>query len=185
ASCASHYYSLTRLVGSGTLRIAGRSQQVRALVWMDHEFGSSELQPNVVGWDWFALQLRDGREVMLYHLRRRDGTFIPASSGSLVGRDGRVRMLDSRDFSIRATGTWRSPHTQALYPSGWVVRVPAARLALRVVPRVRDQELASRGVSYWEGDVCLKPADAAATPTACAMGEGYVELTGYAGEVPR
>lgn len=185
ASCASHYYSLTDLVGEGTVRVGARRQHVRALAWMDHEFASNDLQPGLAGWDWFALQLADGRQVMLYHLRRRDGTFIAASSGSLVERDGRVRFLRASDFSIVASGRWRSPHTHALYPSGWIVRVPAAGLTVRIVPRLRDQELASGGASYWEGDVCLKAVDAPATPKACTLGQGYVELTGYAGEVPR
>ena len=189
ASCASHYYSLTRLVGEGSVRVGARRRVVRALVWMDHEFGSDELEPGVVGWDWFAFQLADGREVMLYHLRRRDGTFIPASSGSVIARDGSVRRLRAADFSIVPTGSWRSPQSRALYPSGWIVRVPLAALSVRVVPRLRDQELASRGVSYWEGDVCLEPLSTVASDRAagdaCTAGQGYVELTGYAGEVPR
>ena len=190
ATCASHYYSMTNLAGDGSVRVGSHRRSVRATAWMDHEFGSDELQPNVVGWDWFALQLADGREVMLYHLRRRDGTFIPASSGSVIARDGSVRYLRAADFSIEPTGLWRSPHSDALYPSGWIVRVPRAALSVRIVPRLRDQELASRGVSYWEGDVCLEPlaatvANERAPGEACTMGQGYVELTGYAGEVPR
>jgi len=185
STCASHYYSMTRLEGDGTVRVGERRRRVRALVWMDHEFGSSELQANVVGWDWFALQLADGREIMLYHLRRSDGTFIPASSGTLVERDGTTRHLRNHDFSIAATGSWLSPHSHVRYPSGWILRVPMAHLAVRIVPRLRDQELAGDSVDYWEGDVCLKSVGGDESPTACTVGEGYVELTGYAGEVPR
>ncbi|TAM58329.1 carotenoid 1,2-hydratase [bacterium] len=188
AGCASHYYSLTRLSGEGSVRVGTQRRAVRALAWLDHEFGSGDLDAGVVGWDWFAMQLADGRDVMLYHLRRRDGSFIPASSGSLIGRDGSVEHLRAADFSIQATGAWRSPQSRARYPSGWIVRVPRAGVDVRVVPRLRDQELVSRGVSYWEGDVCLvplsAPADGAAR-RACGAGQGYVELTGYAGEVPR
>ncbi|HVA38870.1 MAG TPA: lipocalin-like domain-containing protein [Candidatus Dormibacteraeota bacterium] len=178
-TCASHYYSLTRLVGTGTVRVSANVRHVRALAWMDHEFGSDELEPGVVGWDWFALQLADGREIMLYRLRRADGSAVPQSSGTLVERDGRTRHLTLAEFSTEATGTWVSPHTHARYPSGWIVRVPSAHVAIRVTPRLRDQELVSPGhYTYWEGDVCLAPLNG--PPDRCTAGEGYVELTGYA-----
>lgn len=177
ASCASHYYSMTRLRTTGTLVYEGKRLAVQGISWMDHEFGSSELQPDQVGWDWFSLQLDDGREVMLYRLRRKDGTTTPQSSGSLVARDGRVTYLPLAAFSTEATGTWTSPHTHAVYPSGWRVAVPRANLSVVLTPVLRDQELAEGGggVSYWEGAVDVR--DAA---TGRTVGVGYVELTGYA-----
>ncbi len=124
-SCASHYYSYTRLRTSGTLTYGGEKLAVDGLSWMDHEFGSDELQPDQTGWDWFSIQLDDGRELMLYRLRRKDGSVTPESSGSLIERDGRVRYVPLAAFAIEATGTWTSPHTDARYPSGWRVRLPA------------------------------------------------------------
>lgn len=180
ASCASHYYSLTRLQTSGTLRYDGVTYAVRGLSWMDHEYGSGELEPDQAGWDWFALQLDDGRELMLYRLREKNGGTTPESSGTLVARDGRTTYLPLRDFSIEALGAWTSPHTGGRYPSGWRVRVPRAGIDVTVTPTVRDQELADTpgDVSYWEGDV-----DVAATGSRARRGVGYVELTGYAGAV--
>jgi predicted secreted hydrolase len=178
ATCASHYYSFTRLQTAGTLTRDGVRYPVRGIAWMDHEYGSDELSSGQVGWDWFSIQLNDGREVMLYRLRQRDGSTTPQSSGSLVDRSGHVKYLPLSAFSVAATGSWRSPHTQALYPSGWNVRVNGVP-PLSLVPVVRDQELADpTGTSYWEGDVDVRD-----PRTNASLGVGYVELTGYAAAV--
>jgi predicted secreted hydrolase len=147
---------------------------------MDHEFGSDELQADMTGWDWFSIQLDDRREIMDYRLRRKDGGFVPESSGSLVERDGSVRYLPLSAVDVDVVGSWTSPHTHVAYPSGWRVRVPSARVDVTLVPVVRDQELANTGggVSYWEGAV-----DVNETGSGRRIGVGYVELTGYAGAV--
>ena len=117
---------------------------------------------------------------MLYLLRRKDGSIVAESSGSLIDRGGRVTYLPRSAFVVTATGSWTSPHTHGVYPSGWRIRVPGAHVDLVLAPVVPDQELANAagGVSYWEGAVDVR--DAA---SARALGVGYVELTGYAGAV--
>jgi predicted secreted hydrolase len=179
-TCASHYYSMTRLRTTGTLVYGGQTLAVEGLSWMDHEFGSDELQSNQAGWDWFSIQLDDRRELMLYRLRQKDGGVTPESSGSFVEPDGRVTHLLLADFSINVLGSWKSPHTGGTYPSGWRVRVPRAGVDVTLAPTLDDQELAntSSGVSYWEGAV-----DARDSVTQRPLGVGYVELTGYAGAI--
>jgi predicted secreted hydrolase len=181
ATCASHYYSMTRLRTSGALTYGGERLRVDGVSWMDHEFGSDELQADQAGWDWFSIQLDDGREVMDYRLRRKDGSLTPESSGSLVDARGGVRYLRTADVGVDVTGAWKSPRTGGSYPSGWRVRVPWAKLDLALVPTVRDQELSNLtgGVSYWEGAVDVRDA-----VSGRHLGAGYVELTGYAGTVP-
>jgi predicted secreted hydrolase len=181
ATCASHYYSMTRLRTQGVLVVRGERLPVTGLSWMDHEFGSSQLGPDLSGWDWFSIQLDDRRELMLYLLRRKDGSPVPESSGSLIERDGRVRYLPRGAFTVSATGSWHSPHTAGTYPSGWRVRVPVAGVDLVLTPVLVDQELVNTvgGVSYWEGAV-----DVTGTAGGRPLGAGYVELTGYAGAVP-
>lgn len=181
STCASHYYSMTRLRTSGTLVYGGRRMAVSGLSWMDHEFGSGQLQADQSGWDWFSIQLDDRREIMEYRLRRKDGRVVPESSGSLVDQRGDVRYLPLSAVSVEALGTWKSPHTGGVYPSGWHLRVPAGHIDVMLVPAVRDQELENSvgGVSYWEGAVEVN--DAA---SGRHVGVGYVELTGYAGAVP-
>jgi predicted secreted hydrolase len=182
ASCASHYYSYTRLRSRGALAFGGQRFAVEGISWMDHEFGSGQLQPDQTGWDWYSIQLDDGRELMLYVLRQKGGSVTPESSGSLIERDGSVEYLPLAAFSAVATGSWKSPHTGATYPSGWRVRVPRAGIDLVLRPVLADQELAlttGEEVSYWEGAVDVQAASRPGTQA----GAGYVELTGYAGTV--
>jgi predicted secreted hydrolase len=169
---------MTRLRTTGTLVYGGRRLAVSGISWMDHEFGSAELQANQAGWDWFSIQLADRRELMLYRLRDKDGSVTPQSSGSLIDANGNVTHLLLSDFSTEATGSWTSPHTGGRYPSGWRVRVPRANVDIVLAPTLADQELAdpSGAISYWEGAV-----DALDPGSGRPVGVGYVELTGYAG----
>ena len=66
---------------------------------MDHEFGSGDLADNLVGWDWFSLQLDNNHEIMAYGLRRADSTFDPASSGTLVLPNGSSKDIVSPRFA--------------------------------------------------------------------------------------
>jgi predicted secreted hydrolase len=179
AGQASYYYSFTRLAAAGTVRLGDRTVRVQGEAWMDHEFTTGELAADLAGWDWFGLQLDDGTELMIYLLRRADGTWAPASSGSLVERTGRVIHLSRDAFLVTAIDTWSSPASGAIYPSRWRVRVPPAALDLDLRPRLPDQELVtseSTGVTYWEGAVAVRGTRAGAS----ISGRGFVELTGYA-----
>jgi predicted secreted hydrolase len=169
---ASYYYSLSRLLTQGTIRIGETTYTVSGATWTDHEFSTSALGQNVIGWDWFGLQLDDNRELMLGQIRLQDGSTDPAFNGLLVLPDGSTRKLDAADFTISSTATWTSPHTGAVYPAGWDIRVDTGDdqpLHIIVTPLVADQEL-TEGISYWEGAVRI---DGDAT------GYGYAELTGY------
>jgi predicted secreted hydrolase len=174
-TAASLYYSFTRLRTEGTLALDGRSWTVRGESWMDKEFGSNQLGGRQVGWDWFGLQLADGRELMLYLLRRRDGA-VDFARGTLVSAAGAPRYLEPGDWRVSASRTWTSSTTGARYPARWAVELPSERLALEIVPELPDQENRSRLVRdlhYWEGAV------AARGPDGVALGRGYVELVGY------
>jgi predicted secreted hydrolase len=176
---ASHYYSFTRLATSGKLTIDGESFDVTGTSWMDHEFGSAELGADQVGWDWFSIQLEDDTELMLYRMRRKDGSSDLASSGTAVSPDGRTRHLEVTDFQIESTGTWTSPESKATYPSRWRLKFPSLDLVLDVTPLLADQELRtsrSTKVSYWEGAVAVTGTKQGRP----VKGQGYVELTGYA-----
>jgi len=176
---ASHYYSLTRLGTTGTLSIHGEPQTVTGLSWMDHEFGSADLAEDLVGWDWFSLQLDNRHELMFYRLRRADGTADPASSGTLVFPDGRSHHLSAIDLQVEVMNHWTSQASGARYPSRWRIAAPTLGLSLDLTPRLSDQELLtsrSTQVTYWEGAV---DASGVFRGTAVA-GQGYVELTGYA-----
>ena len=173
---ASYYYSLTRMPAAGTVRLGRERFPVTGAAWMDREWSTSSLGADEVGWDWFALQLADGEDLMLYRLRRKDGGADPASSGTVIGADGGSRPLGLADFQVEGSGEWRSPRGGARYPARWRVRVPSAGLDLEVRPRLADQEL-DVSFRYWEGAVT-----AAGTRRGQPVrGQGYVELTGYTG----
>lgn len=175
---ASMYYSLTRLPTQGTVTIDGQSFAVSGASWMDHEYGTSALGAQAVGWDWFALQLDDGSELMLYRLRRDDGTYEPQSSGSLIAPDGTVTALAADEVQIEVLDTWQSPATGTRYPARWRIHIPQQALTLEVTPRMADQEL-RLATTYWEGAVSI----AGKRGEQPLTGQGYVELTGYNGSL--
>ena len=175
AGNASYYYSLTRMPVSGEVQAGGRALPVEGLAWMDREWSTSALGPDQVGWDWFALQLDDGRELMLYRLRQRDGGISPASQGTLVAADGTARALDREAVEVLVLDHWASPRGGTRYPARWRLRIPSAGLDVVVTPLLRDQEL-DLAVRYWEGAVRVE-GTADGRPLG---GSGYVELVGYA-----
>ncbi|OGW47190.1 MAG: hypothetical protein A2V62_11795 [Nitrospirae bacterium RBG_19FT_COMBO_58_9] len=179
AGQASHYYSFTRLATTGQLTIGTESFDVTGTSWMDHEFGSAELGKDLVGWDWFSLQLDDQRELMLYRLRRADGSADPVSSGTLIDREGRGHHLSIGDFSLEPTSYWTSPTSKARYPQRWRLTIPSQQLSLELAPLMAEQELSttrSTQVTYWEGAI-----EARGTSHEQPIhGQGYMELTGYA-----
>lgn len=175
---ASYYYAHTRMPTEGRVVIDGDTLAVTGLSWLDREWSTSALSDGQVGWDWFALQLDDGWEMMVYQLRLADGTTDPLSDGVLIDPDGRRVPLEwGRDVSVEPTDTWASPVDGAEYPSGWRIRVPDRGWDLTVTPAVRDQELRV-AFRYWEGSVRVSGAGEGGRDIA---GRGYVELTGYAG----
>lgn len=172
---ASYYYSFTRLATRGEVRTDEGAWSVTGSSWLDREWSTSALEPGLAGWDWFALQLDDGRELMLYLLRRADGSSGPESAGVLIGRDGSDQHLAHGDFSIDVLDTWQSISTRTSYPSRWRVRVPSADLDLELRPALTDQEL-DLTFRYWEGAVDVSGSHA---------GRGYAELVGYSPEAAR
>ena len=172
---ASHYLSFTRLLTRGTLEVDGKRYAVEGTSWMDHEFFTASMSGDLSGWDWLSLQLDDGAEVMLYRLRRKDGTVEPYSSGTYVAADGKSTFLSRDDFSMEPTGrSWTSGETKATYPIAWRVSVPRFGLDLTITTPLASQELAGKGEydpSYWEGAI-----DVLGT----RKGVGYLEMTGYA-----
>ena len=103
---------------------------VEGVSWFDQEFGSNVLSKDQVGWDWFSIHLSDGRDLMLFFLRKKDGTVEKESSGTLVESDGKSRHLKRGEINVEVLGTWKSPKSSGTYPNRWRVRIPAAGLDL-------------------------------------------------------
>jgi predicted secreted hydrolase len=163
---------------AGAIDVGGRRLDVRGLGWFDREWGTSALPPGVVGWDWLALQLDDGRDVMVYRLRNADGSLAPASLATIIDASGATARFGADAFRLAPRGRWVSPATGVAYPASVELTIPAAGLALTVTPAVPDQE-AALSVRYWEGAVV-----ASGRAPAAVHGRGYLELTGYASHAP-
>lgn len=171
---ASHYYSYTRLAARGTVRTADNTVSVAGTAWMDREWSTSALAPEQSGWDWFALQFDDGRDLMIYRMRRHDGAHDPHSKGILVAEDGGSRLLRDHEFRLTPLAWWTSPATGDRYPVRWHVEVPGEALSLEVRARLQAQEM-NLTVRYWEGAVTVHDRDRAGRP----VGLGYLEMTRY------
>ena len=171
---AYYYYSMTRMPTTGNVSVEGRSHSVSGLSWLDREWSSAQLSDDHVGWDWFALQLSDGRDIMYYQLRPRRGEANDFDLGTLVAMDGSYSSLNANDVSIEVLDQWQSP-VGGTYPSRWRLQIPSKGLDIEITPYISDQEL-DTVVRYWEGAVRIE-GTANGRPIS---GSGYVELTGYA-----
>jgi len=176
---ASHYISLTRLIAVGTIESGGQQFQVTGTAWMDHEFFTHQLEADQVGWDWISMQFADNTELMLFHIRRKDGSIDQHSAGTFVNSRGDTIHLGKDDFTMDPTGfAWTSPATRAVYPLRWNISVPRLDIAVECSTSLPSQELAATaGVApvYWEGSIAL----AGSKGRASVAGVGYLEMTGY------
>jgi predicted secreted hydrolase len=179
AGHASYYFSLTRLAANGQLELNGQTLEVSGLAWMDHEFFTHPLEPRQVGWDWLSLQLEDNTELMLFRLRRKDGSLDPFSAGTYVDAQGKSTHLRAVDFSLQPLAeNWTSPVTHATYPIAWKIVIPKLEIELEARTTLATQEFAAKtkiAPSYWEGAITLK-GRGGKRPLG---GVGYLEMTGY------
>lgn len=166
---ASYYYSLTNQKTSGTITTPRGTFEVTGTSWKDHEWSTSQLADNAVGWDWFSLKLAGDLEVMFYYIRLQDGGIEPASKGSIIYPDGTARIFPTEAVEITPLDYWESPDSGAEYPVAWQFVMPSEGLDLQITALIPHQELRV-STTYWEGAVQV---------TGSHSGYGYVELTGY------
>ncbi|MGV8991778.1 MAG: lipocalin family protein [Thiobacillus sp.] len=165
-----YYYSRTHMATTGTLSIAGKSYKVTGTSWFDRQYGEL-FQAISQGWQWFAIELADNRQVMLFDFNGDNATV--EKSGSITDADGRTTNLAAHQFDVTVLGHWTSPRTGCVYPSGWTVTIGSE--IFTVQPSVQDQELCGHhsfwvGPVYWEG---------ACDVSGATSGKAYVELNGY------
>jgi predicted secreted hydrolase len=171
---ASYYFSQTRMETVGTIRISDEEFDVNGFSWMDHEFGTSTLGSDQIGWDWFSIQLDNQTEIMLFQIRQEDGSVSEFSSGTIINREGITENLQVNDFKIEVLDTWQT-NDQVTYPNKWEIDIEQINLKMEITPVMNDQEM-NLFFRYWEGAVRLNGTLNGEEIT----GYGYVELTGYA-----
>ena len=176
---ASHYISLTRLTTSGSIELGGKKFEVTGTSWMDHEFFTHQLEPGQTGWDWLSLQLADHTELMLFHIRRADGSLDPYSAGTYVDAQSKATHLRASDFTLQPLGEkWTSPVTRAVYPIHWKIAIPKLGMELEAKTSLESQEFTGEtklAPAYWEGAIHL----AGQRNAQPLSGVGYLEMTGY------
>ncbi|MGH8646563.1 MAG: lipocalin family protein, partial [Gammaproteobacteria bacterium] len=141
----------------------------------DRAWGLVPVPDGPVVWDRFLIQLDDGREIVVFRLRRRDGSGKPVVSMALIGQDAKLWSLDQTALSVQPQGYWKSPVDSALYPVRWRLALPAQGIRLDVVPLMEGQEV-DLSLRYWGGTVRVD-GEVQGQPV---VGTGYAELTGYA-----
>jgi len=180
ADGGSYYYSMPRLAVQGTVQLADRDVPVSGLAWLDREWSTSVLPDAVAGWDWFALQLRDGRSVMAFRLRRYDGQRDAYDHGVLVDAqapaqgvigdgDAAVRVLGTQDYELTPQRYWQDEHG-IRWPVSWTLHLRGE--VFRIDALVDDQVM-DTAITYWEGIVAVSD------ERGNDLGRGYMELTGY------
>jgi predicted secreted hydrolase len=175
---ASYYYSIVQQEAVGRVVVGDASYDVSGLAWKDHEYSTSALTADAVGWDWFSLQFDDGSALMFFQIRKENGDLEPTSSGTYIYPDGTTQKLAREDWQMMVTDTWTSPDNGAEYPAGWQIRIPAVGLDITGEPLMSDQEL-NVSTTYWEGAVGFS-----GTVEGQDVGaKGYIEMTGYADKI--
>jgi predicted secreted hydrolase len=178
-SSATHYYSIPRMETIGEMVVRGHAVRIHGETWFDHEWSTSQLGKGEVGWDWLCAQWEDGSELMLYRMRLENDAVDPASSGTWIAADGTTTHLRGSDFQMTPVAFWKSKATGAQYPIGWRIALPAQHAEFAIKAAVDDQELKLGPITYWEGAI-----DTSGIRDGKAVkGRGYLELTGYAGQL--
>lgn len=156
----SYYYSRSRMEVAGSVDGAA----VSGSAWFDHQWGELTLVA-AVGWDWYALQLEDGSELMFFYVHDGDETSL--AGGTRVDAGCHVSEIAAEDVEILPRGSWTSPATGCSYPMGWDLEVEGEHYGLS--PAREDQELDGGYTAYWEGAASIDG----------TAGRAYVELNGY------
>ena len=163
---ASYYYSIPRLAASGRLVVDGSEHGVTGDAWLDHEWSTSVLAPEYAGWDWMALRLDDGRDLMVFQMRRRDGAASSYDAGMILDAAGHAKVLGADDFALRPLRHWRE------WPVAWRLALKGEANAWQVRAAFEEQ-LMETSVRYWEGVAVVE------NPSGERTGVGYLEMTGH------
>ena len=171
-SNASYYYSITDYETTGKISIDKTVYEVTGNSWYDHEWSSGVLPENVIGWDWFSINLNEGSQLMIYQLRNINDVPTPYSAGTFIDENNKVINLNQDQFQLKPIKYWESESTKINYPLEWEIEIPELGINLLTVPKINKQEF-NGSIIYWEGAIDV------ANSSNDSLGEGYMELTGY------
>jgi predicted secreted hydrolase len=171
------YHSMVQLKVDGSVSHKGGRQNVSGKAWLDHGWGRRMMSPDAIGSDWLCMNLNDGGALVVFRMRRSDGT--AAWSGAALRKPGRPdQVFQIEDVKMTPGKTWRSPASGAQYPVSWEIELAGTRYSVRA--RMNEQEVDGGneiGDVFWEGLSDLLDAQGK------LIGAGYLEMTGYAAEI--
>ena len=161
AGQASYYYSQPFYELTGHIQIGDRSIPVTGTAWLDREWSSQPLAETQTGWDWFSINLDDGRKLMAFRLR--DAVVGDYHSGTVIQPDGATTPLAPDALEV-------VPLDDAdPVPTHWRVTVPDHGINVEATALNPDAFMTTT-FPYWEGPVVLSGSHG---------GVGYLEMTGY------
>lgn len=163
----SYYYSRPRIAAKGNITVGGKTVPVSGPVWFDHQWG--EFDPTQLGWNWFALHLANGSDVMVYQLFDAEGRKV--MTAGTVSDDKGATPLKAEDIELTPGARWTSPATQIPYTVEWRLRLPSGTYDVK--PFYPDGEFDARQTTanvYWEAPVRV---------SGSSEGQGFLEMSGY------
>lgn len=165
----SYYYTRPRMEIDGAINVNNNTEIVSGLAWFDHQWGDFRIKQ--LGWDWFAIQLENGSNIMIYQLFDTGG--LPVLRSGTLAKGATTQVLTEQDFKVTVTDYWVSRTTGISYPIAWRIEIPKETISLDVVPVSQHSEFDGRKTTYtvyWEGPVRISGTHG---------GRGFVELSGY------
>ncbi len=173
-----YYLSFTRLKTIGSIKLGSKTFEVTGSSWFDHQKMSMHRNSSLVGWDWFSIIFEDNTELMFILMKDKNGFNSKFHKGTYIDENSNLVNLKSNDVNLKVMSKWKSPKTDVIYPSSWIMEIPKLKLKLKIKPYVDNQEIESRFttiLSYWEGACKVN----GTKNNKKIKGESYVELVGY------
>jgi geranylgeranyl pyrophosphate synthase/predicted secreted hydrolase len=176
------YYFLPRHEVQGTITVDGKSVEVTGQGWYDHEFGGQRdskrrYRPasRDTAWNWFSIQLEDGREISAYVMEELSSRRTIDSVAVLVEADGTSKRTHAVQEGV--TRWWQSVRSFERYPAEGFLKVPELGIDLELWSTFEDQEFVTlmSKPSFWEGQGRAR-GTVGGTP---AKGSLYFEHSGY------
>ncbi|WNF38790.1 lipocalin family protein [Bacillaceae bacterium IKA-2] len=174
-----YYYSFTKNKVQGKIQTDKGIENVKGEGWFDHQWGRDYGILKGSGWNWFGLQLEDGRELLINEeMRPSKETHSPMAN--LIEEDGSVRF--TRNVHFQAIKYWKSLKTNARYPIEWKISIPEFSMELHVSAVFSAQEMPIIGPmqAIWEGATVVVGQETLPNGKRKTVeGKGFMELVGY------
>jgi predicted secreted hydrolase len=122
----SGYYSQTRLETKGELSLNGVRKKVSGIQWIDRQWLGMSFAANLnYYYDWWALQLNNNEEAILFRIKDFDTNAVAMSVLEINHADGKREHVDRFVLSD--------------LPSGWHLSAPSVGWELTILPACKGQ----------------------------------------------